>query len=98
MRAEYWNPHALVYRFLAEAKRLWEFDAHRARLTTIQAGIIFNVFYNLCGLDELGQAYRINSYALANKMGLFDAPIQDADTRMRGAKIYTAWALYSWEA
>lgn len=83
---------------MAEAKRLWELQAHQVRLTTIQAGIIFNVFHNLCGLDEIGQAYRINSYALANKMGLFDGPITDTNERMRRGKIYTAWALYSWEA
>ncbi|KAL8822314.1 MAG: hypothetical protein Q9191_006949 [Dirinaria sp. TL-2023a] len=55
-RAEYWNPHTLLYSFIAEAKRLWELEPNVPRITTIQAGILFNVFYNLCGLDELGQA------------------------------------------
>lgn len=83
---------------MAEAKRLWELEYKVPRLTTIQAGIIFNVFHNLCGLDEIGQAYRINAYALAHDMRLFDGPIQDANARVRRGKIYTAWALYSWEA
>lgn len=83
---------------MAEAKRIWELEAHVPRLTTIQAGIIFNVFHNLAGIDEIGQAYRIQSYALATKIGLFDGPITDTDDRMRRGKIFTAWALYSWEA
>ncbi|KAK8109399.1 C6 transcription factor, partial [Apiospora kogelbergensis] len=97
-RAEYWNPHTLVYRFLAEAKRLWELEAAEPRLTTIQAGMFFNVFHNLCGLDELGQSYRIHAIALANELGFYDGPITSPNEKLRHANIYTAWALYSWEA
>ncbi|KAK7946049.1 uncharacterized protein PG986_010370 [Apiospora aurea] len=97
-RAEYWNPHTLVYRFLAEAKRLWELEAAKPRLTTIQAGMFFNVFHNLCGLDEIGQAYRIHAIKLAHELGFYDGPITAPSERMRNGRIYTAWALYSWEA
>ncbi|KAK8023274.1 Nitrogen assimilation transcription factor nit-4 [Apiospora marii] len=97
-RAEYWNPHTLLYRFLAEAKRLWELEAAEPRLTTIQAGLFFNVFHNLCGLDEIGQAYRIHAIALAHELGFYDGPITAPSEKMRKAKIYTAWALYSWES
>ncbi|KAK8023542.1 hypothetical protein PG993_011608 [Apiospora rasikravindrae] len=97
-RAEYWNPHTLVYRFLAEAKRLWELEAAEACLPTIQAGMFFSVFHNLCGLDELGQSYRIHAIHLANELGFYDGPITAPNGRIRSGKIYTAWALYSWEA
>ncbi|KAK8877777.1 C6 transcription factor [Apiospora arundinis] len=97
-RAEYWNPHTLLYRFLAEAKRLWELEAAEPRLTTIQAGIFFNVFHNLCGLDEIGQAYRIHAINLANELGFYDGPIKAPNEKLRHGRIYTAWALYSWEA
>ena len=29
-RSEYWNPDTLSYKFLVEAKRLWEIEAHPA--------------------------------------------------------------------
>lgn len=88
-----------MYRFLAEAKRLWELEAHKPCVTTIQAGIVFNVIHNLCGLDEIGQAYRIHALALARSLRLFDGPI-DADgksDRVRNGRAYAAWALYNWE-
>ncbi|KAK8070395.1 hypothetical protein PG997_010598 [Apiospora hydei] len=89
-RAEYWNPHTLVYRFLAEAKRLWELEAAKPRLTTIQAGMFFNVFHNLCGLDEIGQAYRIHAIDLAHKLGFYDGPITAPSERIRNGRIYTS--------
>lgn len=96
-RAQYWNPNTLLYRFVAEAKRIWELEATEARITTIQAGILFNVFYNLCGLDELGQVYRIHAIALAHKLRLFDSTIDEQSDRQRNGRAFTAWALYNWE-
>ncbi|ETS83860.1 hypothetical protein PFICI_05736 [Pestalotiopsis fici W106-1] len=96
-RAEYWNPHTLVYRFIAEAKRIWEIESHQVRLTTIQAGMLFNVFYNLCGLDEIGQPYRIQAIELAHKLRLYDSAISGQSKRIRDGRLYTAWALYDWE-
>lgn len=96
-RAEYWNPNTLVYRFLAEAKRLWELEATEARITTVQAGILFNVFHNLCGLDEIGQAYRIQAIALAHQLRLFDSSVYMHDQRMRYGRAFAAWALFNWE-
>lgn len=88
-----------MYRFLAEAKRIWELETSRPQITTIQAGIIFNVIYNLCGLDEIGQAYRVHAIALAHKIRLFGSTVdQDGQNdRMRNGKAYAAWALYNWE-
>lgn len=60
--------------------------------------MFFNVFHNLCGLDELGQSYRIHAIALANELGFYDGPITSPNEKLRHANIYTAWALYSWEA
>jgi hypothetical protein len=96
-RAEYWNPNTLLYRFLAEAKRLWELESTEARVTTIQTGILLNVFYNLCGLDELGQGFRIRALAMAHELHLYDGPIRDQSSRIRRGKLFLAWALYSWE-
>jgi hypothetical protein len=97
-RSEYWNPQNLAYRFLAEAKRLWELEATEPCLTTIHAGVILNVFHNLSGLDAIGQVYRLNSVSLARRLRLFDEHIPGQSKRIRDGRLYTAWALFSWEA
>ena len=86
-----------MYRFLAEVKRIWELEATKPRLTTIQAGIILNIFHNLSGLDEVGKAYRIHAVALAHQLRLFDGAIDRESARIRNCLAYTVWALYSWE-
>ncbi|KAF4973299.1 hypothetical protein FSARC_374 [Fusarium sarcochroum] len=96
-RFEYWNPNNLVYRFMAEAKRLWELEATVPRITTIQAGILFSVYHNLCGIDEIGQAYRIQAVALAHRLHIFDAAVEGQNERTHRGREYTAWALYNWE-
>ncbi|KAH8666968.1 hypothetical protein BX600DRAFT_511851 [Xylariales sp. PMI_506] len=96
-RAEHWNPNTLEYQFLAEAKRLWELETAEARITTIQAGILLNVFYNLSGLDVIGQTYRIQAIELAHKLQLFDGPSPGQSDRISKGSAFTAWALYSWE-
>lgn len=87
-----------MYRFLAEAKRLWELEATIARITTIQPGIIFSVIHNLCGLDEIGQAYRIQAVALSHRLRIFDTVEEGQSERRRRGRQYTAWAVYNWEA
>ena len=96
-RAEHWNPHTLHYRFLAEAKRLWELEATKARVTTVQAGIIFSVIHNLSGLDEIGQAYRIHAIAVAHELHLFDDTVDEQGVRIQNGRAFAAWALYNWE-
>ncbi|KAG5927461.1 hypothetical protein E4U42_002212 [Claviceps africana] len=97
-RAEYWNPDTPLYRFLAEAKRIWELEYNRPRITTIQAGIIFDVIHNLSGLDEVGQPYRLHAVVLASRMRLFhQTGADEVDDRMRNGRAFTAWALYNWE-
>ncbi|KAJ4226248.1 hypothetical protein NW759_004832 [Fusarium solani] len=95
-RAEYWNPNTLAYRFLAEAKRLWELECPEPCITTIQAGILFSVFHNLCGLDEIGQPYRIHAVSLAHELRIFDV-MDVRSQRIQNGRAYTAWALYIWE-
>ena len=97
-RAQYWNPHTLQYRFVAEAKRIWELIATEPHITTVQSGILFNVFHNLCGLDEIGQAYRIQAIALAHELRLFNGSMSGESSRIRNGRGFTAWALYSWES
>ncbi|VZI05496.1 unnamed protein product [Fusarium fujikuroi] len=96
-RVEYWNPSTLAYRFIAEAKRLWELEASIPHITTIQAGILFSVFHNLCGLDEVGKPYRVHAVALANQLHIFDTIDIDQSKRVQRGTQNLAWAMYNWE-
>ncbi|KAH7014130.1 uncharacterized protein B0I36DRAFT_338299 [Microdochium trichocladiopsis] len=84
-RSEYWNPDTLSYKFLVEAKRLWELEASPAvvlldehgnarppRLTTIQAGIVLNMTINLTCMDKIGQTYYDRVIQLASEIDLFN--------------------------
>ncbi|KAF4445635.1 hypothetical protein F53441_10635 [Fusarium austroafricanum] len=97
-RVEYWNPNTLAYRFMAEAKRLWELEATVPRITTVQAGILFAVYHNLCGLDEIGKPYRIQAVVLAKQLRLFDTAVDGQSDRLRRGRQHAAWAMYNWEA
>ncbi|KAJ4227937.1 hypothetical protein NW759_004026 [Fusarium solani] len=88
-RAEYWNPQTLLYRFLAEAKRLWELEADTPRVTTVQAGLALNMVHNMCGLDKFGRAYSIQAVNLAHKLRLFDDVEEVQDQRTRDGRAFT---------
>ncbi|RTE84556.1 hypothetical protein BHE90_000851 [Fusarium euwallaceae] len=96
-RAQYWNPQTLLYRFLAEAKRLWELEANIPRVTTVQAGLILNTVLNICGLDKFGRAYTTQALNLAHSLQLFDDNEEVQDQRTRDGRCFTAWVLYNYE-
>ena len=98
-RAEYWNPQTLSYRFLVEAKRLWEPEAAQPRITTIQAGILLNLLHNMCGLDKIGRAYSVQAIALAHALRLYDdvPAVRGESSRSADGRVFTAWMLYNYE-
>ena len=92
----FWNAQNLGYRFLAEARRLWEMVAEKASLTTIQAGYLITAVYNVNGLDKIGRSYTIQAISMAEQFGLFHDNA-DEDKRFRNAKAITGWSLFSWQ-
>ncbi|PHH77880.1 hypothetical protein CDD80_102 [Ophiocordyceps camponoti-rufipedis] len=96
-QADFWNPETLYYRFLAEARRLWElaYRGSSAKLTTIQAATLIDVCYRLNGLHKPATSYLDEALDMAEQTGLFrEAPsTMDADTR--NARDFTAWCLYT---
>lgn len=75
-RAEFWNPQTLGYRCLGEARRLWELEAARPKLTTIQAAIVLSIVYSANSGNEIGKQYLTQAVAAAHKMNLFSHPTQ----------------------
>ncbi|PVH92895.1 hypothetical protein DM02DRAFT_604691 [Periconia macrospinosa] len=92
----FWDPQNLGYRFLAEARRLWELIAETASLTTIQAGYLITAVYNVNGLDKIGLSYTLQAISMAYKMDLFRLSITD-EYKLQNAKAITAWSLFSWQ-
>lgn len=94
-RDEYWEPRGLGYRFLAEAKRLWELEQTAgASLTTLQASLVINLLLNMCGLDKLGRTYAIRAVAMADELSIFTPSTRSEDKRWRESSGFTAWCLY----
>lgn len=59
--------------------------------------MIFNVFYNLSGLDEIGQVYRLQAIDMARSLNIFDSSVEGRSDRLRHGMAYAAWALFMWE-
>ena len=97
-RAEYWNPKNLGYQFLAEAKRLWELESGRSRITTVQAAVALNMCYNACGADKIGSEYTVQAVRMARNLKLFQRQGDATDKNQRIVMTFTAWSLFMWTA
>ncbi|KAI0845263.1 hypothetical protein F5Y00DRAFT_265794 [Daldinia vernicosa] len=96
-RAEYWNPDNLGYRFLAEARRLFELEQAQPAITTAQAAAIINLTCNLNGIDEISWIYTYKSIEIARDLSLF-SPGPDESKEWQVAAGTTAWCLFNWQA
>jgi len=97
-RFKYWDPDSLGYRFLAEAKSLWEVqitDGNRPKLVSVQAVMIINIVLNLHGLDKQGHLYGLQGLAIAKDMGLFSGSRHITPKQDRHARDFTAWCLFN---
>ncbi|KAM0561599.1 hypothetical protein ACHAPJ_002767 [Fusarium lateritium] len=97
-RTEYWNPQSLQYQFVAEARRIRELEIHQDSLTTLQASLIMALTYNVNGVDEIGWSYALQTIEMADRMKMFDPPPDSMDDRMKAARGFTAWALFSFQS
>ncbi|KAF4944570.1 hypothetical protein FSARC_14641 [Fusarium sarcochroum] len=97
---EFWNPHTLGYRFLAEARRLWEVEeaGPSDKLTTLQAGLYINVVYNLMGADSIGWRYTIRAVEIAHSLDLFNPLSRVKSRRSQHVRDFTAWSLFTWQS
>ncbi|KJZ71867.1 hypothetical protein HIM_08712 [Hirsutella minnesotensis 3608] len=94
-RAENWNPRSLTYKFITEAKRLWELDgAASTLLTKLQATMIINTLYNVSGIDKVGNLYLLQGAAMVHDLRLFQRPRQIDCVRLQMARDFTAWCFY----
>lgn len=94
---EFWNPKTLGYRFLAEARRLQDYEWDQDKLTNIQAALVLHMNYAGSGSDKIGVAYTLQACSVAHRIGLFKAATTTQSARSRRARGYMAWALFNWQ-
>ncbi|KAF5533211.1 C6 transcription factor, partial [Fusarium napiforme] len=66
-RTEFWNPRALQYQFLAEARRIRELEAREDSLTTIQGLLVSVITYNMNSMDEIGFSYIVQAISMGDR-------------------------------
>lgn len=92
----HWAPLNLSYRFLAEARRLWEIEAGEVTLVHIQTALVLNIVYTHNGLDLPGRTYFVQAIAMGHEMGLFGANVLVDDEQLSNARLFTAWSIFRW--
>ncbi|CAI6338004.1 unnamed protein product [Periconia digitata] len=96
-RREYWKPQSLSYKFFAEARRLWDEERYRkSRITTVQAGLVMNILYNMYSMDKLGMTYAVQAVSIAHDLNIFGDTSSLRSARKQHAYGFTAWCIYSW--
>jgi hypothetical protein len=95
-RARPWNPLTMGYRFMAEAKRLWELRSRSCTIVKAQAATLLSMVYFHNGLDQIGHPYLREAVSLARELGIFDAATVQGDRDMNNARLVTAWGIFGW--
>jgi hypothetical protein len=97
-RADFWDPKTLGYRFLGEARRLWDREKTTNSITTVQAAIVLAATFNSNGVDKIGSEYDAVGTQMAVEMGLFDSLSHLQSRRERIVYTVTAWGVFGWHA
>ncbi|KAG8159982.1 hypothetical protein KVR01_010619 [Diaporthe batatas] len=98
LRSQLWNPENIGYRFLTEARRLWELeDLENVKLTTLQASILLSLAYNSHGMDKIGDIFIRHAVSMARKMSLFRPEPPHKNSRTQRALEFTAWAFFNFQ-
>ena len=100
-RVKVWHPDSLTYKFLAEARRLWDLEpTEKPHITAIQAALALSQTYVINSLDELSTFFLEQAIAMGQRMHLFDSSksCKPEDAKMAKARIHTAWKTFSWQS
>ncbi|KAI0161186.1 hypothetical protein GGR52DRAFT_164583 [Hypoxylon sp. FL1284] len=96
-RAAYWLPDNLGYRFLAEARRLFDLEQRNPAITTVQAGAIIHLTSIINGVDDISWMYIDTSIQIAQSISLL-SPNAEESREWQLAASATAWSLFNWQA
>ena len=97
-RVKVWHPGSLTYKFLAEARRLWDLEMKgKPRVTVIQAALVLSLTYVFNSLDGLSTFFLEQAITMGERMHLFEANNCEQDPKMAKARLFTAWKIFSWQ-
>ncbi|SCO86144.1 uncharacterized protein FRV6_10271 [Fusarium oxysporum] len=97
-RSKMWLPGSLTYRFMAEARRLWDIELCKgSSIPTIQAAMIISYTTTNNRTDQVGALYLDQALEMGRDLDLF-CDRDSADPDLDKARIFAAWALYSWQS
>ncbi|KAF2994990.1 hypothetical protein E8E13_004061 [Curvularia kusanoi] len=85
---------------MAEARRLWDIESlpGKSKITTIQAALIMSYITTNNGFDEIGAVYSKRACEMGEDLKLFGPDSHGTGTNIAKARLFTAWALFSWQA
>jgi hypothetical protein len=70
----------------------------KSRIATIQAALILSYVTGINSLDKLGTMYLDQAVQMARNLDLFELSQEERDPDIEKARIFTAWAVFSWQA
>ncbi|KAF5717244.1 Zn(2)-C6 fungal-type DNA-binding domain-containing protein [Fusarium mundagurra] len=98
-RSKMWLFESLSYRFMAEARRLWDIESCKeSSIPTIQAAMIISYTTTNNGMDQVGALYLTRALEMSKSLDLFGPVTHPGDPELDKARVFTAWVLYSWQA
>lgn len=78
---------------------MWDLEqSGKSRITTIQAALVLSITAGLSSMDKLGTMYLEQAVYMAHDLGLFGPNKEEKNAKMQKARIFTAWAVFSWQA
>lgn len=84
---------------MAEARRLWDLElARKNSITTIQAALLLSYGTAINGMDQVSVIYLIQAVKMSRDLELFGPKIHGTSGKMRKARTFTAWAVFSYQA
>lgn len=99
-RGKVWHPGSLTYKFLAEARRLWDLEsAGQSSVTTVQAALLLSLVYSDGSLDGLATIFLDHALTVGKHSHIFEASDSEISfgSNMTKARLFTAWRVFAWQ-
>jgi hypothetical protein len=65
-------------------------------ITTVQAGVLIHIIYNMYSMDKLGITYGVQAVAIAKDLKVFESSCRPKSKARQQVYDFTAWCLYYW--
>lgn len=84
---------------MAEARILWDMELSRKpSITTVQAALLLSFGTAINGLEKISAIYLEQAIEMSKDLELFGLDNRENKGRMRKARLFTAWTVFSFQA